>query len=64
MQEDISKKLSQLEAQIETLKGKIAVLENSRKDQLSKMNMAGMGLMMINYLMKKQGVLSPDQLFI
>ena len=33
------------------------------KLKLSKMNMAGMGPMMINYLMKKQGVLSLEQMF-
>ncbi len=33
------------------------------KLKLSKMNMAGMGRMMINYLMKKQGVLSLEQMF-
>lgn len=33
------------------------------KLKLSKMNMAGMGPMMIKYLMKKQGVLSLDQMF-
>ncbi len=33
------------------------------KLKLSKMNMAGMGPMMIKYLMKKQGVLSIDQMF-
>lgn len=31
--------------------------------KLSNMNMAGMGPMMIRYLMKKQGVLSLDQMF-
>jgi peroxiredoxin family protein len=31
--------------------------------RLSKMNMAGIGPMMINYLMKKQGVLSIEQMF-
>ena len=134
MQQDINKQLSQLEEQVEALKTKISLLENSRKDQLSiaivsgdldkilaamvislaaaaqdtkvrlffsfwslsalrdrrkkatgkdfiskmfglmlpngknklklsKMNMAGMGPMMIKYLMKKQGVLSLDQMF-
>ena len=33
------------------------------KLKLSRMNMAGMGPMMINYLMKKQGVLSLEQMF-
>jgi peroxiredoxin family protein len=33
------------------------------KLKLSKMNMAGMGPVMIKYLMKKQGVLSLDQMF-
>jgi peroxiredoxin family protein len=33
------------------------------KLKLSKMNMAGMGPMMINYLMRKQGVLSLEQMF-
>lgn len=33
------------------------------KLKLSKMNMAGMGPLMINYLMKKQGVLSLEQMF-
>lgn len=34
------------------------------KLKLSNMNMAGMGPLMIKYLMKKQGVLSLDQMFI
>lgn len=132
--EDFNTKLSELQKEIETLNNKIALLENSRKDQLSialvsgdldkilaamvislaaaaldtkvklffsfwslsalrdrkkkaegkdfiskmfglmlpngrnklklsKMNMAGVGPIMINYLMKKQGVLSLDQMF-
>ncbi len=134
MQEDLGKKLNQLEDQIKSLNEKIALLENSKKDQLSialvsgdldkilaamvislaaaaqdtqvklffsfwslsalrdrrkkakgkdfiskmfglmlprgknklklsKMNMAGMGPKMISYLMKKQGVLSLEQMF-
>ena len=35
MQQDINKQLSQLEEQVEALKTKISLLENSRKDQLS-----------------------------
>ena len=134
MQQDISIQLSQVQEQLETLKGKVALIENSRKDQLSiaivsgdmdkilaamiislaataldtkvklffsfwslsalrdktknckgkdfiskmfgfmlprgknklklsNLNMAGIGPLMINYLMKKQGVLSLDQMF-
>lgn len=134
MQEDIGRKLNQLEDQIKSLNEKIALLESSKKDQLSialvsgdldkilaamvislaaavqdtqvklffsfwslsalrdrkkkakgkdliskmfgfmlprgkkklkmsKMNMAGMGPVMIGYLMKKQGVLSLEQMF-
>jgi peroxiredoxin family protein len=134
MQQELSKELSQIQEQVEALKAKISVLENSRKDQLSmaivsgdmdkilaamvislaaaamdtkvklffsfwslsalrdkkkkvkgkdfiskmfgmmlpgdknklklsNMNMAGMGPLMIKYLMRKQGVLSLDQMF-
>jgi len=134
MQEDISNQLSQVREQLEVLKDKISLLENSRKDQLSiaivsgdfdkvlaamvislaaaamdtkvklffsfwalsairdnkkraggkdliskmfgfmlprgrnklnlsNMNMAGMGPIMIKHLMKKQRVLSLDQMF-
>jgi peroxiredoxin family protein len=134
MQQDISNQLNQIQEQLESLKGKISLMENSRKDQLSiaivsgdldkilaamvislaaaamdtkvklffsfwslsalrdkkkkakgkdfiskmfgimlprgknnlklsKMNMAGMGPLMIKYLMRKQGVLSLDQMF-
>jgi peroxiredoxin family protein len=134
MQEDINNKLNLVNEQIEELKKKISLLENSRKDQLSiaivsgdmdkilaamvlslaaaaldtkvklffsfwslsalrdrkkkasgkdfiskmfgimlprgrnklklsNMNMAGMGPLMIKSLMKKQGVLSLDQMF-
>jgi peroxiredoxin family protein len=133
-EEDISLQLSTLRKQIKALEGKISLLENSRKDQLSiaivsgdmdkilaamvislaaaamdtrvklffsfwslsalrdrnkkaagknfiskmfgimlprgkgklklsKMNMAGMGSMMIKSLMKKQGVMSLEQMF-
>jgi len=135
MQQDVNSQMEQIQAQIDTLKGKIESMENSRKDQLSiaivsgdmdkilaamiislaaaamdtkvkiffsfwalsalrdknkkakgkdfiskmfgmmlpngknklklsNMNMAGMGPMMIKYLMKKQNVLSLDQMFI
>jgi len=134
MQEDLSNQLGELREQLEILKEKISLLENSRKDQLSiaivsgdfdkilaamvislaaaamdtkvklffsfwalsairdnkkraggkdliskmfgfmlpngrnklnlsNMNMAGMGPLMIKYLMKKQRVLSLDQMF-
>jgi len=135
MQQDVNSQMEQIQAQIDTLKGKIESMENARKDQLSiaivsgdmdkilaamiislaaaamdtkvkiffsfwalsalrdknkkakgkdfiskmfgmmlpngknklklsNMNMAGMGPMMIKYLMKKQNVLSLDQMFI
>jgi len=35
MQRDISVELSQIQEQVDTLKAKISMLENSRKDQLS-----------------------------
>lgn len=134
MEQEIKDQINQLQEQIEALKGKVAFLENSRKDQLSiavvsgdfdkilaamvislaaaamdtkvklffsfwalsalrsnhkkakgkdfiskmfalmlpkgkdklslsKMNMAGMGPIMIKHLMKKQGVLSLEQMF-
>jgi peroxiredoxin family protein len=134
MQEEIRNQLKQIQEQVDTLKAKITLLENSKKDQLSiaivsgdmdkilaamvislaaaaldtqvklffsfwslsalrdkkkkakgkdliskmfglmlprgrnklklsNMNMAGMGPLMIKYLMKKQGVLSLDQMF-
>jgi len=134
MQENVDKRLDEIQEQLDNLKGKISAIENSRKDQLSiaivsgdldkilavmiislaaaamdtkvklffsfwalsalrdktrkakgkdliskmfgmmlprgrgelklsKMNMAGMGPVMIKYLMKRQNVLSLDQMF-
>jgi len=41
----------------------IMLPRGKNKLKLSNMNMGGMGPVMINYLMKKQGVLSLDQMF-